>query len=473
MSQDALPQLLDAVLRLPLLGPDQLRELIRLLPRPRASAEEMVRRGWITQEQFSSLFADPQQWPPEGPTLELEEEAPLDADGENWVLLMGDEIAKAGVPPAVERARPDGADEEPPPEPDMAEAAPAPESASPFEGDGLASTAAGGDEARSRGSGPDRPPSRWMSRAGKGLLACALFLGSLFAGVRFFGSNSPDAPAARQEPRAARVGDPARAVDWPPVRPTVSINDELLRDDLLNGSGRKPPEPKEPPAPEPPPEPKEPPPPKDPPPVRNEPPARKEPPPELEAPAAVKARPKPKLSLHALVRQVVKENRTEETARVGVGDVAYQSVPADGSILVGMEVTYAPSYNHNAVKSVRPIYQRPNGTRYDGPVCGNPTKDRERVVAKTGYAIGAVAIWGGVGIDGVQLTFMQIGPHGLNPKKTYLSKWLGGHGGSRARTFVNDGRPIVGIAGMRARDPKRPAFCLCLVTIPAAGGWPP
>src|SRR5258705_353890 len=53
---------------------------------------------------------------------------------------------------------------------------------------------------------------------------------------------------------------------------------------------------------------------------------------------------------------------------------------------------------------------------------------------------------------------------GNNPNKTYLSKWLGGHGGADARTFVNDGRQIVGIAGMRAKDPKGPAFCLCLVT---------
>ena len=184
------------------------------------------------------------------------------------------------------------------------------------------------------------------------------------------------------------------------------------------------------------------------------------------APVAV-AKPKSTASLYARVRQVVLENKTEETQRLGIGDFAYQDVPDDGSIMVGMEVTYAPFFNHQIIKSVRPIYQRPDGTRYDGPVCGNPTRVGERVVAKEGYAIGGAAIKSGMGIDGMQLTFMEIGADGLNPNKTYLSKWLDSDGGSGAKTFVNDGRPIVGIAGMRSRNPNGPAFCLCLVTTKA------
>jgi hypothetical protein len=116
---------------------------------------------------------------------------------------------------------------------------------------------------------------------------------------------------------------------------------------------------------------------------------------------------------------------------------------------------------------VRPIYQGPDGKRYDGPVSGNPTQVRERVVAKEGYAIGGAAIKGGMGIDGMQLTFMEIGADGLNPNRTYLSKWLGGYGGSGARMYVNDGRPIIGIAGMRSSNPNGPAFCMCLVTTQA------
>jgi len=179
------------------------------------------------------------------------------------------------------------------------------------------------------------------------------------------------------------------------------------------------------------------------------------------------AKPKSTASLYARVRQVVRENKTEETKRLGIGDIAFENVPDDGSIMVGVEVTYAPFFDHNIIKSVRPIYQRPDGKRYDGPVCGNPTGVGVRVVATEGYAIGGAAIRAGMGIDGMQLTFMQIGANGLNPNKTYLSKWLGGYGGADAKTFVNDGRPIIGIAGMRSKNPSGPAFCLCLVTTKA------
>src|SRR5437899_2299205 len=58
MLPDGLPQLIDTVLRLPLLDADQLRQLIQHLPDPQASAQEMLRRGWITQNQFSSLFPE-------------------------------------------------------------------------------------------------------------------------------------------------------------------------------------------------------------------------------------------------------------------------------------------------------------------------------------------------------------------------------------------------------------------------------
>ena len=86
------------------------------------------------------------------------------------------------------------------------------------------------------------------------------------------------------------------------------------------------------------------------------------------------AQPKSTASLYDRVRQVVLENKTEETERLGMGDFAYQDVPDDGSILVGMGVSYAPFLNHQIIKSVYPIYQRPDGTRYNGPICGTPTE---------------------------------------------------------------------------------------------------
>ncbi len=63
MLPDALPQLIDTLLRLPRLEAAQLRELLRHLPDPETAAREMVARGWITQGQFSSLSPEPEQQP--------------------------------------------------------------------------------------------------------------------------------------------------------------------------------------------------------------------------------------------------------------------------------------------------------------------------------------------------------------------------------------------------------------------------
>jgi hypothetical protein len=389
MLPDALPQLLmDTLLRLPFLEAAQLRELIQHLPDPQAAAQEMLRRGWITQNQFLSLFPGPQERPTPRETMVLgvaDDENPPNADCD-WSLPLDDEEDQADVPVPV---------------------------------------VAGGSEARRPESDTDKLPRPWLGWASKGLLMCTLFLGSFFAGRQFFWTNST---------------------------PIVPSNNAKQRDGLPDSTGQN----EQPAAPVA---------------VPPKAPVAAEAPVKAEAPApANDAKPKAKASLYARVRQAVLENKTEETQRLGIGDVAYQHVPDDGSIMVGMEVTYAPFFNHQIIKSVRPIYQRPNGTRYDGPVCGNPTQVVERVVAKEGYAIGGAAIKSGMGIDGMQLTFMEIGADGLNPDKSYLSKWLGGYGGADARTFVNDGRPIVGIAGMRSNNPKGPAFCLCLVTTSRTGG---
>jgi hypothetical protein len=460
MQPDALPQLIDALLRLPHMEAAQLRELIQHLPDPQAAAQELVRRGCITQDQFSSLFPNLQKRPTPQRTMMVglgDDESTPDADWDDWALsicdddedkadvppvvqlaqphhttekvrpdadfqdwslpVSSDEVT-ADMPPVVELARPDRADEEMLPEPETVEAG--------IMLSGAASTPQFdwhlpvpplGDTDKLL-----KPRVGW---ARKGLLTGALILGSFFAGLQLFGAHSPVPPVARQEAPEANAGDPAPAVVLPAQ--IVPISNANQRDDLLNSTGQ------------------------------NAQPA---------APVAV-AKPAPKASLYARVRQAVRENKTEETERLGMGDFAFQNVPDDGSIMVGMQVTYAPFFNHDIIKSVRPIYQKQDGTRYDGPVFGNPTQVGERVVAKEGYAIGGATIKAGMGIDGLQLTFMEIGSEGLNPNKTYLSKRLGGYSGTGAPTFVNDGRPIIGIAGMRAKDPNGPAFCMCLVTTKA------
>ena len=115
MLPDALPRLIDTLLRLPLIEAAQLRELIQHLPDPQAAAQEMVRRGWITQNEVSSLFPDPQQRPTPPETMLVgfgDDESLPDADCDDWGLTVSDDEDKADVPPEVEWAQPDRTDEE-------------------------------------------------------------------------------------------------------------------------------------------------------------------------------------------------------------------------------------------------------------------------------------------------------------------------------------------------------------------------
>jgi hypothetical protein len=424
MLPDALPQLIDTLLRLSHLDAAQLRELIRQLPEPQASAQEMVRRGWITQDQVSSLFPGPQQGPTRRETILLgfADEAPPDPDGEDWSLPLSDEEDRVKVAPAVAWARPDRTDEALLPEP--------------------VSRVTGGNEARGRESHTDklvRPSMRWASI---GLLMLTVLLGNVLVWLQVFKPSSTAPPVAPQASNKAKRPDGLLNIPVQHAQPAAPVAVAPVA--VLHAE-----------------------------------PVAAEASVTVKAPAPPHhAKPKATASLYDRVRHIVWENMTEETERLGIGDIAYHDVPKDGSIMVGMEVTYVPFFTHHVIKSVRAIYQRPDGTRYDGPVCGKPTGVGERVVARPGYAIGGAAIWSGMGIDGVQLTFMEIGPEALNPDKSYLSKWLGGYGGSNAQTFVNDGRPIIGIAGMVSKLNFGPAFCMCLVTTrpgtlaDADGLWP-
>jgi hypothetical protein len=348
---------------------------------------------------------------------------PADTECDDWGLTICDDEDKADVPP---RAQPDPIFV---PEPETVEEAPVlsgAASTSPLGWDKLVPREA--EKSRSGFPARRRPGKADLHRGMSKPLMWTLFVASFFTGLQFFWANSTNPPATRQESSEAKkmtqVSTDKPEVTEPPIT-------EAKTDKALNNKAAAAPV------------------------------AAKAP------PRSSNAQPKPKGSLYARIRQVVQENKTEETDRLGMGDVAYLNVPQDGSIMVGMEVSYVPFFTHNVIKSVRPIYQKSNGLRYDGPICGNPTGVSERVVAKAGYAIGGASIWSGMGIDGMQLTFMEIGPAGLNPSKSYLSKWLGGHGGANAKTYLNDGRPVIGISGMVSNWSFGPAFCMGFVTTKA------
>jgi hypothetical protein len=207
MLPDALPQLLDTLLRLPLLEPAQIQELLQHFPDPQASAREMLRRGWITQDQFSSLFPGVAEQPKGRDTLLVgcgDEDVPPDVDGASWDLPLSDEEEPAAIEPDIDLPPPPHTDDEPLPEPASVEQVPvlAGTPSSSFEWDTLAP--AGGNELRSRESSTDRRLRQWLGWSSKGLLMWAVFLGTFFVGRQFFGASASVPPVARQESKDAK-----------------------------------------------------------------------------------------------------------------------------------------------------------------------------------------------------------------------------------------------------------------------------
>src|SRR5262249_53437507 len=162
-------------------------ELIQHLPDPQASAWEMVRRGWITRDQLSSLFPGPEQRPTPRKTMLVGfgvDDSPPDAD-EDWYLPLSDEEEQADVTSEVEWTQPDGTEDDMLSGAETVEAIPGLPGAAatpPFE---LhvpvpalpVPVVAVANEARRRESDTDEVPEPWLGRASKRLLMFTLFLG--------------------------------------------------------------------------------------------------------------------------------------------------------------------------------------------------------------------------------------------------------------------------------------------------------
>jgi hypothetical protein len=169
------------------------------------------------------------------------------------------------------------------------------------------------------------------------------------------------------------------------------------------------------------------------------------------------------LSICARLRTAVRASKAQDTRQMGHGDDPFREVP-DGALLVGFEVSYG---NRNAIKSVRAIYLSERG-QLMGRFCGFPSSQVRRVVAKPGYAVGAITVKSGLWIDGFSVTFMEIKGDALDPEKSYKSDWLGSRGGGAETRLAGDGSPVVGIFGKThgSKLPDVHVWGLGLVTVP-------
>jgi hypothetical protein len=106
--------------------------------------------------------------------------------------------------------------------------------------------------------------------------------------------------------------------------------------------------------------------------------------------------------------------------------------------LLGIHWTTGEWDNEQCLRQVEGLYDRQSG--------------ENNVVAKDGYAVGAVKVEAGHFVDAVQLVFMRIGDDGrLDPSDSYTSEWLGFHsGGKPSVTLGGTGAIVLGVCGRGA-----------------------
>jgi hypothetical protein len=124
----------------------------------------------------------------------------------------------------------------------------------------------------------------------------------------------------------------------------------------------------------------------------------------------------------------------------------FREVTPQPGVLVGFRVGYVEIFGGPKVAMVEPIFQV--GNRYiPGKRHGKPIRPVQTVVAKPGYAVGAIHTRTGLTVDAFQLEFMRFKDGRLDPDDSYMTNWLGDPRGGGPRYSSGEGKLVVGIHG--------------------------
>lgn len=127
-------------------------------------------------------------------------------------------------------------------------------------------------------------------------------------------------------------------------------------------------------------------------------------------------------------------------------DPEFTEMAPEKGVLVGFDVGMSTFVNREVVGTLRPVF-RVGRQEMFGEIHGTESKRTVNVVAKDGYAVGAISVKPGIGIDGFSLTFMKIAGDKLDPNDSYTSDWIGYKGVGKPTTQDGGGKPVVGIIG--------------------------
>jgi hypothetical protein len=139
-------------------------------------------------------------------------------------------------------------------------------------------------------------------------------------------------------------------------------------------------------------------------------------------------------------------------AKKGWGSAGHDVAPM-GAVLIGFDFTTGASEKGDpAIKSVKPLYLLPNGSKQLGTLLGTAADGPvTRAAAREGYAISAIDGRGVGVLSGFQLTFSRLKGTALETSDTYQSDWYGSTEGQFTRAS-GGGRTVVGVTGKFGKD---------------------
>ena len=125
----------------------------------------------------------------------------------------------------------------------------------------------------------------------------------------------------------------------------------------------------------------------------------------------------------------------------------FRELAPQHGVLVGMRVGYVNAFGGSKVAMIQPIFQ--DGDAYvDGKQLGASIAPSVTVVARPGYAIGAINTRTGLLVDAFQIVFMRFKAAGrLDTADSYTSEWLGDARGGNPATASGGGKLVVGVHG--------------------------
>jgi|GEM_PF-2915903 len=119
--------------------------------------------------------------------------------------------------------------------------------------------------------------------------------------------------------------------------------------------------------------------------------------------------------------------------------------PADG-VLIGVRVSFDSKPSGPTISSIQPVY-RVGDNSVDGQRHGSLLGKETEVLAKPGYAVGAIKMRAAVTLHGFGLVYMKIDGDHLDPSQSYSSEWLGNERTGLNRNVSTNGKIPVGVQG--------------------------